>query len=189
MSGHIALEELLAYWFGELSPQAEAPIEAHVMGCDACTERLEELAALASGVRAAFRAGRVAAVISAPFLEVLRRHGLRLREYRVPPGGRVNCTLLAEDDGVVSRLQAPLAGVQRVDLLQRLELDGGVREERVADVPFDPAAGEVLNFPSAAQLRTMPAHTVRMRLVAVEEGSERTLGEYTFAHTPGDPKA
>jgi hypothetical protein len=31
----------------------------------------------------------------------------------------------------------------------------------------------------------MPAHTMRMRLVAVDEAGERPLGEYTFAHTPG----
>ena len=185
MSEHIALENLMAYWFGELSPQDEAPIEDHVMGCDECTERLEELAGLASGVRTAIRAGRVAAAISAPFLEVLRRQGLRLREYRVPPGGRANCTLTAQDDGVVSRLQTPLAGVRRVDVLHRVEVGGEVLEERVEDVPFDPAAGEVLLLPSAAELRAMPAHTAYVRLVAMEEGGERMLGEYTFAHTPG----
>ena len=54
-----------------------------------------------------------------------------------------------------------------------------------ADLPFDPAAGEVLFLPSAAALRKMPAHTMRVRLVAVDEAGERPLGEYTFAHTPG----
>ncbi|HEX6321165.1 MAG TPA: hypothetical protein VFZ84_20050 [Burkholderiales bacterium] len=131
------------------------------------------------------REGRVAAGISAAFLETLRSQGMRIREYRVPAGGRVECTLRADDDAVVPRMQAPLAGVKRVDVLQRLELGREVSEQRVEDVPFDPAAGEVLFLPSAAWLRKMPAHTVRMRLVAVDEAGERPLGEYTFAHTPG----
>jgi anti-sigma factor RsiW len=181
----IGLETLIAYWLGELPAAEEAPLEEHLFACGECSARLEELTALAGGIRAAMREGRVSAVISAPFLEALRRQGLRIREYRVPPGGRVACTLLADDDAVVSRMQAELAGVKRVDALQRLELGGEVHEVRLEDVPFDPEAGEVLNLPLAARLRTMPAHVVRMRLLAVEEAGERTLGEYTFAHTPG----
>ena len=181
----IALEALVAWWLGELAPDAEAPIEEHLFACAHCTARLEELAALAAGIRATVREGRVAAGISVPFLETLRSQGMRIREYRVPPDGRVECTLRADDDAVVSRMQAPLAGVKRVDALQRVEVGGEVSEQRVEDVPFDPAAGEVLFLPSANALRKMPAHTMRMRLIAVDEAGERPLGEYTFAHTPG----
>jgi hypothetical protein len=178
-------ETLLAYWLGELPPAQEAPLEEHLFACAACSARLEELGALASGIRAAVRAGAVKAVISVPFLETLKRQGLRIPEYRVPPGGRADCTLRAEDDAVVGRMQVQLAGVKRVDALQRLEAGGKVSEARVEDVPFDAAAGEVLFLPSAAELRRLPAHTMRMRLMAVDEAGERSLGEYTFAHTPG----
>jgi hypothetical protein len=82
-------------------------------------------------------------------------------------------------------MQAPLAGVKRVDALRRVEVGGEVTEIRVPDVPFDPAAGELLYLPSAAELRRLPAHTQRVRLVAVEEAGERPIGEYVFAHTPG----
>lgn len=181
----IELEALLAYWLAELAPAAQAPLEEHLFACAACAARLEELAALAAGIRAAVREGRVQAVIPAPFLETLKRQGLRIREYRVPPGGRAECTLRAQDDAVVGRMQAPLAGVKRLDALQRLEIGGEKCEQRVEDVAFDPAAGEVLFLPSAAALRRMPAHTMRVRLVAVDEAEERALGEYTFAHTPG----
>jgi hypothetical protein len=34
-------------------------------------------------------------------------------------------------------------------------------------------------------VRGLPANTLRVRLVAVDEAGERALGEYTFAHTPG----
>jgi hypothetical protein len=182
----IGFETLVAYWLGEVAPEEEAPLEEHLFACASCSARLEELSAFADGIRAVVRQGRVAAVISAPFLEALRRQGLRIREYRVPPGGRVDCTMRTDDDAVVSRMQAPLAGVKRVDLLQRVEVGGEVSEFRLEDVPFDPAAGEVLTLPlSPAALRKMPAHTARMRLVAVEETGERELGEYVFAHTPG----
>jgi anti-sigma factor RsiW len=181
----LSLETLIAYWLGELPAAEEGPLEEHLFACAGCSARLEALAALAAGIRATVREGRVAAVISAPFLEALKRQGLRIREYRVPPGGRVACTLRADEDAVVSRLQAPLAGVKRVDALRRLEVAGEVTETRVENVPFDPAAGEVLHLPSAAGLRKLPAHTLRVRLVAVDAAGEREIGEYTFAHTPG----
>lgn len=33
-------------------------------------------------------------------------------------------------------------------------------------------------------LRALPAATFRVRLLAVDERGERTLGDYTFNHTP-----
>ena len=182
MNHPIDLETLIAYWLGET---ADEGVEEHLFACAACSARLEEIAALGGGIRAAVRQGRVAAVISAPFLEALRRQGLSLREYRVAPGGSVACTLRAEDDGVVSAVEAELAGVQRVDLLFRVEVGGQVIETRAEDVPFDPAAGEILVLPPAAELRKLPAHTHRVKLLAMEEAGERLIGEYTFVHTPG----
>ena len=181
-----AFEALVAWWLGEL-PEAEAEaIEEHLFACALCTRRLEVLAALGEGVRAAVRGGLLQAVISKGFLETMRAQGLRVREYEVEPGGRVECTMTAEDDAVVSRVRAPLAGVKRLDALWRIEAGGRVEELRAEDVPFDPASGEVLQLPLApARLRKMPAHTATMRLVAVEEKGERELGEYVFAHTPG----
>jgi hypothetical protein len=181
----IEFETLVAYWLGELQAPAEATVEDHIFGCADCTRRLEDLTALAFGVRAAVRNGAMSAAVTNPFLESLRQQGMRIREYVLAPGGRVNCTIRAEDDAVVSRLQVPLAGVKRVDALQTLDLgEGRVQQWRLVDVPFDPDAGEVLSLPSAAELKKMPAHTFRVQLVAVDEEGERPLGEYTFAHTP-----
>ena len=59
----------------------------------------------------------------------------------------------------------------------------GQAEERVVDVPFDPAAGELLFIPAAAELKALPSHVLQVRLVAVEEAGERPLGEYTFRHS------
>jgi hypothetical protein len=181
----IAFEALVAYWVGELPTAAEAPVEEHLFGCAHCTRRVEELAALAYGIRAAVRRGAVQAVITPPFLETMKRQGMRIREYRLAPGERVACTIGADDDAVVGRMQAPLAGVKRVDALHSLDLgDGHVRKWRMEDLPFDASTGEVLALPSAEALRKLPAHTFRVRLVAMDESGERPLGEYTFAHTP-----
>lgn len=179
----IGFEELVAYWLGELPREREAPLEEHVFGCEHCSGRLEELAALASGVRAAVQRGRVGMVVTGPFVEAMKHAGLRLREYRLVPGGSVNCTILPEDDAVVSRLAAPLAGVKRVDIVSRGE--GGEPQARLADVPFDARSGEVVVIPSPAWLKAMPAFTMRMRLVAVGGSGESEIGEYTFLHSPG----
>lgn len=182
----VAFEALVAWWLGESSAADAARIDEHVFGCAHCTERLAAIAALASGIRAAVRGGAVQAVITQPFLDELKRCGMRIREYGLGPGQSVACTLGPGDDAVVSRMRAPLAGVTRVDALESLDLhDGRMQRWRREDVPFDPAAGEVLALPSPAALRSLPAHTFRVRLVAVDAAGERSLGDYTFAHTPG----
>lgn len=178
----IPLDGLIAYWLGEAAREEQDRIEEHVFACAHCTARLAGLAALGEGIRAAFRGGAVHAVISPGALAAMHRSGLRLREYPVAPGGSVQCTIAVDDDFVVSRLAAPLAGIERLDLLHRT---GDGPETRLEDIPFDPAAGEVLFCPSAAQLRTMPAHTARVRLVGHGQGAQRTLAEYTFEHSPG----
>lgn len=181
----IAFESLLTYWLGELAPAAEAPVEEHIFGCAYCTRRLGEVAALAAGVRAAVRNGAVRVVVTQPFLDDMKRLGMRIREYCLAPGERVACTIGVDDDAVVSRLQVALAGVKRVDALQSLDLgDGRVQQWRVEDLPFDPRAGEVLSLPSAEALKKLPAHTFRVELVATDEYGDRLLGMYTFAHTP-----
>ncbi|MGA8052514.1 MAG: hypothetical protein WCA12_01420 [Burkholderiales bacterium] len=101
------------------------------------------------------------------------------------PGERVACTISANDDAVVGHMQVALAGVKRVDALQSLDLgDGHVQQWHLEDLPFDPSADEMLSLPSATALKKLPAHTFRVQLVAVDESGERSLGEYTFVHTP-----
>jgi hypothetical protein len=181
----IDFETLVAYWLGELPAAAEAPIEEHYLGCRQCAQRLDVLVAMATGIRAAVRDGAVRAIITQPFLDHMKRQGLRIREYRLGPGERVACTIRIDDDAVVGRLQVALAGVERVDLLESVDRgDGRVQQLRFEDVPFDPHAGELLFLPSAVVLRTLPANTLRIRAVAVDGANARTLGEYTFAHTP-----
>lgn len=178
----IDFESLVAWWLGELPEAREATLEEHLFGCAHWGRELEGLVALASGVRAAVQQGRVGLVVSEPFVRAMREAGLRLREYEVDPGGSVNCTIRADDDAVVTHLRAPLAGVQRLDVVQMR--GGGEPDLRLADVPFDAKTGEVLMIPSPAWLKTMPAFAMRMRLITVGEEAESEIGEYTFMHSP-----
>lgn len=177
--------QLLAYWLGELPAEDEAALDVHLLGCGECSARLEALAALATGVRAAFRQARLTSFLSADFVERLRAQGLRLREYRVPRDGSVLCTVAPEDDLVIGRLQAPLADVARVDLVSRI---AGQPDEHGEDVPFDRARGEVLIAPDLVRLRAMPSHVQRIELFAVNaDGVTTRLGEYTFNHQAHQP--
>ena len=180
---HPPFEELVVYWLDESGDAAR--IEEHYLGCAECAARLEWLAALSDGVRAAVRAGRVGLFVSKQFVQALVQAGLRFREYHLELNGSVNCTIRADDDGVLSHIRAPLAGAKRVDVVRRVSVGGEQLEDRVADVPFDPAAGELLFIPAAAALKAMPSHVLEVTLLAVDEAGERALGEYTFRHSAG----
>jgi hypothetical protein len=177
----IGTSVLVDYWFGELSAPEQDRVEEHLMGCSDCGRVLGELAAIGEGVRRLASRGAFHVVVSPSFLEAASRRGLRVREYRVPPGGGVACTVTAEDDLVVSRLQGDFRGVTRLDLVTQTE---GQPEERVPDLPVDPSARELIFAQSMPSLRAMGSCVTRMRLVAREPGGDRLLGEYTFAHTP-----
>jgi hypothetical protein len=101
----------------------------------------------------------------------------------VPQNGSVNCTITPGDDFVVARLEAPLAGVTRLDLVN--VGPDGKREMRLEDIPFVAESGSVVVSTRIAALRALPSVTLRMRLLAVDDKGERTVGEYTFHHTPG----
>jgi hypothetical protein len=176
------LAALLDYWLGELAPEAEERAEEHLLGCAACSERLGDLAALAGGVRRLATLGVVRAVVTSAFLERLAAEGLRVQEYRVAPGGSVACTVTPRDDLVAARLTADLRGAGRVDLVQ---CDAAGREQaRLADIPVEGSAEEVVLLERMDHLRALPASVTLMRLVAPGAAGERVLGEYTFVHTP-----
>ena len=117
------------------------------------------------------------------FVRKLAAQHVRLREYRVEHNGSVNCTVAPEDEVLVTRLRAPLAGIERLDV-DFLDADGqSIR--RFHDVPFDPAAGEVVITQLIRVVRAMPATTVRYRLYDMASPSgQRLVSEYALHHTP-----
>ncbi len=177
----LELATLVDYWFEDAAPPEQERVEEHLMECEGCSGRLGALVALGEGVRRAAHDGAVQVVVTPAFLETAAREGLRTREYRVPPGGRVACTVTPEDDLLVSRLQADLKGVSRLDVVSNCE---GRPEERLEDVPVSPDARELIVAQGMPALRALGHSVIRVRLVAQEERGERLLGEYTFAHSP-----
>jgi hypothetical protein len=177
----LADETLLAWWAGELTALEEERLEEHLLSCHGCVERGQRLADLAHGLQRLLRTGGLSVVVLPEVVERLEREGRQIREYRVRPGGGVQCTVSPDDDLVLARLAADLGGVSRLDVTIRI---GEGPEERLPDILFDPDAGELLFAPSADALRALPAHVQRMRLLAVDAEGDRVLGEYTFDHTP-----
>ena len=172
---------LIDYWLGELEGEREAELEEHLFGCEACSARLRDLARLGEGIGHAMRAGHVPAVLTAAFIRRLQASGMRVREYRLQPGGSVNCTVAPDDDLVIAHLHAPLGGVQRLDLLFD-DVTSGARW-RVEDVAFDASAEEVVLLPDVAELRQVTVATQRVQLLAVERTTERVIADYTFNHS------
>jgi hypothetical protein len=62
--------------------------------------------------------------------------------------------------------------------------EGG--EMRQQDIPFVADSGEVVFSPRIGDLRALPATTLQVRLLAVDDDTESPLGEYVFNHTPWD---
>jgi hypothetical protein len=179
-------DTLLAYWLCELDIDSEAAVEEHYLGCTQCSQRLEWLAALAQGVRNLIKISGVNMVITDAFVRNLKARGLHVREYRVPLNGSVNCTVTPEDDFVLGRLEAPLDEVKRLDLVY-LD-DEGKDQMRLDDIPFNADSGSVVFSTRIEALRALPACTLRVRLLAVDNHDECTLGEYAFNHTPHKPQ-
>jgi hypothetical protein len=184
----------MAYWLGELDGSRDEPartrepeLEEHLFGCENCGARLREIVQLGEGIRRVTRAGGVHAVLTAEFIRRLQGSGVRVREYRLQPGGSVNCTVAPEDDLVIAHLHAPLAGVQRLDMVLDDVPSGAHR--RAEDVAFDPAADEIVMMPNVMGLRQLGVATQRARLLAVEREGERVIGEYTFNHSPHQVRA
>jgi hypothetical protein len=173
---------LADYWLALLSPEEEELVETHLLGCDACGDRLREIIAIADVIRRMAREGTLRVIVSESFLNHATREGLRIRQYALPAGGSVNCTVTSEDDLAIARLAADLSTVQRVDLCFS-DPRGTVR---LFDIPVNSKSGEVIFNESIGQLRTAPAHVGVIQLIAVDERGDHLLGEYTFNHSPSD---
>jgi hypothetical protein len=181
-SAPLALAELLEYWLDDLPDGSASDVEAHVFGCGDCSGRLESIAALGDGIRQIVNTGGVVAVFPPVFLGRLKQAGVQVREYRMGPNEGVYCTIAPQDDLVAAHLRVPLEDVRRLDVL--MHDPAAEQTRRLADVPFDPAAGEIVLAPRSEDLRHLGKVVQRVELVAVEDGAERMLGAYTFNHTP-----
>jgi hypothetical protein len=176
---------LADYWLGALAGAEEEAVELHLLDCDSCGARLREVMALAAGVRKIAREGSLRMVVSDAFLERAAADGLRVRQYALPAGSGVECTVTAEDDLLIGRMAADLSGAPRVDLC--ICDERGVEQMRLPDIPVS-SAGEVVYQESMTFAKAAPSMKMIARLVGFDEaGVERLLGEYTFNHTRSLP--
>jgi len=183
---HIDAAVLADYWLGILSdPEGEA-IEEHLLECDACGARLREVIAVAEGIRNVARGGALRMVVSDAFLESLSGEGARIRQYTVPAGASVQCTVTAGDDLLIGRLGANISGGKRVDLCFYDER--GVEQVRLMDIPVPLGQGSVIYQESITFAKAAPDSMMTARLLSFDEaGGESVLGEYTFHHTRSLP--
>lgn len=180
---------LADYWLAALPQPEEDAVEEHLFTCDDCGARLSEIIAIAEGVRRLAREGSLQMILSDAFLQRAAEEGLRVRQYSPPAGGSVQCTVTPQDDILIGRLAANLAGARRVDL--SLCNQHGVEQLRMADIPFNSETGNVIVQQSITYAKAAPSETLIVRMFDQDEaGSERLIGEYTFNHTrtmPGPP--
>lgn len=179
-SSHLSFDAVVEYWLGECDDTDTQRADMHLLACDACGTKLDEVIALAQGVHWAFADGLVHTFISDAFVARLLERKVRVREYRVAHNGSVNCSVAPDDDILVGRLEAPLEGVSRVDVAIRRSLADG--EHWMQDVPFDPVRGEVLIAPKLVALRELPTHDMHIRLLACDDQGRHEIGHYTFHH-------
>ena len=174
-------QELTEYWLGELDDAHEHRVDEHLFACAACSKRLAALVDLGGAIRRTFVEGWLNVVLPEPFLRRIKDAGFQVREYHLPAGGSVSCTVTPDDDFVVSYLRAPLKGVKRLDVLIDDKTSG---KHRATDVAFDPSAGALVTVTSTAYLKTLKHSRQRVRLVAVDGVDERVVADYTFNHYP-----
>jgi hypothetical protein len=177
---------LADYWLALLPPAEEDAIELHLFDCGDCSARLQQAAALTSQIRDIARQGSLWMIVSDAHLQNLASNNLRIREYAPPPGGRVECTVTADDDILIGRMAADFAGAPRVDLC--ICDASGNEQRRFSDIPIGAGTSEVLFQVSMSFAKASPSNQMKIRLVSVgPELTERPLAEYTYNHTRSLP--
>ena len=176
----IPFADAVDYWAGELTAAEEQRIEDHVFTCSACGGELAAAEALAQGIAAMARAGRLHSVITDSILNRLAADGVRIRMFTLEGPAVVPCAVWADDELIVSRIRADFSGAGSVTIVTRRA--SGEEILRVSDVAVRPGQREILNAFSAAQLRKLPATRVHVSVTTNSENGERTIAEYTLEH-------
>ena len=176
----IAFADVVDYWAGDLTRAEEDRIEEHVFSCADCAREVAAAEALARGIAAVARDGRLNTVISDAILNRLAADGARVRIYTLEGPGIVPCAVWAGDDLVVARIRADFAEVDSVTIVTRQA--SGDEISRLSDVVLRPGQREILNAYSAAHLRDLPATRVQVTVTTPIGSGERTIAEYTLDH-------
>jgi len=176
----IEFADVVDYWAGDLTRAEEDRIEEHVFSCADCAREVAAAEALARGIAAVAREGRLHTVVSDAILNRLAADGVRVRMYTLEGSGIVPCAVWADDEVVVARIRADFAEVDSVTIVTRQA--SGDEISRLSDVAVRPGQREILNAFSAARLRKLPPTRVHVSVTAPMGSGERTIAEYTLEH-------
>jgi Putative zinc-finger len=175
-----AFADVVDYWAGELTRAEEDRIEEHVFSCADCARDLAAAEALARGITAVAREGRLHSVVSDAILNRLAADGVRIRMFTLEGAGIIPCAAWADDDVVVSRIRADFAEVDSATIVTRQA--SGEEISRVSDIAVRPGQREILDAFSAAHLRKLPSTRVQVTVTAPIGSGERTIAEDTLEH-------
>ena len=176
----IGFADVVDYWAGDLDRSDEDRIEEHVFTCADCARELAAAEALARGIAAVARQGRLHSVVTDAILNRLAADGVRVRMYTLEGAGIVPCAVWSDDDLVVARIRANLADVDSVTIVTRQA--SGDEISRLSDVAVRPGQREILNAFSATHLRKLPPTRVQVTVTAQIGSGERTIAEYSLEH-------
>ena len=176
----IEFADVVDYWAGDLTSAEEDRIEEHVFTCADCARELGAAEALARGIAAVAREGRLDSVVTDSILNRLAADGVRVRMYTLEGPGIVPCAVWADDDLVVARIRADFAEVDSVTIVTRQA--SGDEIGRLSDVAVRPGQREILNAFSAAHLRKLPPTRVEVTVTGQIGSGERTIAEYSLEH-------
>jgi hypothetical protein len=181
----ISTEALADYWMALSADADDTSIEEHLLGCDECGDRLRDVIGMVRSLQRLAHQGSLRMIVSDTFVSRARDSGLRVREYAVEPGTSVACTVSEDDDLLVSRLAVNVSHSARVDV--SLCDAQGVERSRLRDIPVRADAETILVQESMTLAKALPTATLVLRLLSVDAGEDRLLGEYTFNHTRSLP--
>lgn len=174
----MTLEDLLAWWTGELTEELADEVEERLFSDAGVADQVEALRGLDAGVTALLRGGRVIAGVTVATLGRLQATGVHLRTHTVAAGEVTPCAVALED--VVAVRLTGFTGVTTVDLVQRVESEGQPpRETLWRALPVDQDSGEVVLVYPGDVIRALP----RTRISYVARGGETRL-EFGLDHTP-----
>jgi len=175
----IALTDLTDYVAGELSDADAVAIEEHLFSCIDCAGRAAELDVLLRAIPTAVRSADAGGLVTDDILNRLARDGVRVRTFALSPGAIVACAVWEDDEVMVLRLRADLAGVSEVTMSQRI---GGDEVLRSTGPIAAGSHDEMIYALSAAWVRQLPVVNVEILLTAHESGDERRIASYTLVH-------
>lgn len=168
--------ELVDYWSGELSADAQDAVDAHLMSCANCSALSERVAAITESIR-----GMIPPIITRATMEKLRDKGMRIEETSLAPSERKAVMFRRDVDLLVHRLGGlDLTNASRV--MFTLHAEGTTQVlAQVDSAPFDRDQGAVF-IACQRHFAFMPPDVVA-DVTTIDRNGNETRARYTLLHT------